>query len=125
VGTSTWTRCLRLARNLPVGDLGVYRGGLVDVLVSSNTAAAAARLGPALAVCPRPPVLVVMHTAAGVVAETRSHVRKIAPHVAARFDIGHQRRWLEMDSAPGTGLPARAKDVVEALRRCPQALQDM
>jgi hypothetical protein len=125
VGTSTWTRLLQLAFNLPVLDLREYRGGEVDVLVTSNTAAATARLGPALSVCPRPPVLVVMHTVPGVIAESRSHLRKVQPHITARFDIAHQRSWLEMESAPGPKISAKAKDIVEALRQFPKALQQM
>ena len=125
VGTSTWVRCLQLVTNLPVQDLGVYGGGVLDVLVCSNTAAATSRLGSALAACPRPPVLVVMHTAAGVVVASRSYLRRVGPHITARFDIGHQRRWLEMDSAPGSRLPAKVKDIDEALRRFPEALRVM
>jgi hypothetical protein len=72
VGTSTWVRILKLGYpGLPVQDLREYRGGLVDVLVTSNTAASASCIGPALAHCPRPPLLVVMHTAAGPIADTR------------------------------------------------------
>lgn len=125
VGTSTWARCLRLVTTFAVEDLGEYRGGLVDVLVTSNTAASTSRVGAALAVCPRPPVLVVMHTAPGVIAESRSHLRKVDPHITARFDIGHQRRWLEMDGAPGQRLPAKAKDIAEAMRCFPEALRAM
>lgn len=125
VGTSTWARVLYLATHLPVNDAGVYRGGVVDVLISSNTAASTARLGPALAVCARPPVLVVMHTVPGTIAESRSHLRKVQPHITARFDIGHQRAWLEMASPPGPRIPAKAKDIAEALRQLPAALQQM
>lgn len=125
VGTSTWTRCLRIATNLDIEDLGVYGGGPVDVLVSSNTAASASRLGPVIAACPRPPVLIVMHTAAGVVAGSRPHLRKVSPHLSARFDISHRRQWLEMEAAPGKRLPAKAKDIVEALQRFPHALRAM
>jgi hypothetical protein len=125
VGTSTWTRIMRLAVAFPVQELGIYRGGVVDVLVTSNSAAATARLSPALAMCPRPPLLVVMHTVPGVVAASRSHLRKAAPHVTARFDIQHHRRWLEMAAAPGERVPERAKDVISALRGFPQALHDM
>ncbi|EHY87485.1 hypothetical protein SacazDRAFT_00527 [Saccharomonospora azurea NA-128] len=125
VGTSTWARVLYLATRLPVNDSGVYRGGVIDVLVSSNTAASTARLGPALAVCPRPPVLVVMHTVPGTIAESRSHLRKVQPHITARFDISHQRAWLEMANPPGTRVPPKAKDIAEALRQLPAALQQM
>lgn len=125
VGTSTWARCVRLASGLPVEDLGVYRGGLVDVLVTSNTAAATSKLGPALAACARPPVLIVMHILPGVVAESRSHLRKADPHIAARFDIAHHRNWCEMESPPGRRLSPKARDVIEALRRFPAALHTM
>lgn len=125
VGTSTWTRCVRLGTGLPVEDLGVYRGGLVDVLVTSNTAAATSRLGPALAACPRPPLLVVMSTVPGVVAESRSYLRKADPHITARFDVAYQRKWSEMESPPGLRFPSNVKDVVEALRQFPAALHMM
>ncbi len=125
VGTSTWARVLYLATGLPVQDGGVYRGGVIDVLVSSNTAASTARLGPALAVCLRSPVLVVMHTVPGTIAESRSHLRKVQPHITARFDISHQRAWLEMANPPGTRVPTKAKDIAEALRQLPAALQQM
>jgi hypothetical protein len=103
----------------------VYRGGLLDVLVTSNTASACSRLGPALAACPRPPLLVVMCTVPGVIAESRSYLRKADPHVTARFDISHQRKWCEMDSPPGRAFPSSIKDVVEALQRFPAALNAM
>lgn len=125
VGTSTWARCVRLGTGLPVEDVGVYQGGLVDVLVTSNTAAAASRLGTALAACPRPPLLVVMQVVPGAVAAARSYLRKADPHITARFDIPHQRKWCELDSPPGRQFPARVRDVVEALRRFPIALQQM
>lgn len=121
VGTSTWCRIVEAAVQLPVEDLGVYRGGAVDVLVSSNTAASTSRLGPALGVCPRAPVLVVMHTVPGVVVGSRSHLRKVTPHVVVRLDIAHHRSWLDMAAAPGRVLPRR-RDVVEALQRLPTAL---
>lgn len=125
VGTSTWARILQRATRFPVADVGVYRGGAVDVLVSSNTAASTARIGPALALCARPPLLVVMHTVPGVIAESRSHLRTITPHITARFDIGHQRSWLEMAEPPGPRIPAKAKDIVEALRHFGTALRQM
>lgn len=126
VGTSTWTRILQIAFNpLPVLDLRQYRGGEVDVLVTSNTAASTALLGQALNACPRPPVLVVMHTVPGVIAESRSYLRQVQPHITARFDIAHQRSWLEMEHAPGPRISSKAKDIVDALNRLPQAIQQM
>lgn len=98
--------------------------GVVDVLVSSNTAVSAARLGPALGVCPRAPVLVVMHTVPGVVVGSRSHLRKVAPHITARLDIAHHRSWLDLVAAPGR-VSLRLKDVAEALQRLPMALCEM
>lgn len=125
VGTSTWTRILQLAVTFPVHDLREYRGDEVDILVTSNTAASTARLGQALNACPRPPVLVVMHTVPGVIAESRSHLRKVQPHITAQFDIAHQRSWLEMEHAPGPKISSKAKDIVEALRALPQAIAQM
>lgn len=125
VGTSTWCRIVRVAVKLPVEDLGRYRGGPVDVLVTSNTAAATSRLGPALGLCPRAPVLVVMHTVPGAVVGARSHLRRVEPHIVARLDVAHHRSWLEMAAAPGERLLPRLKDVVEALQRLPAALSAM
>jgi hypothetical protein len=111
---------------LPVRDLGLYRGGIVDVLVTSNTASAAARVGSALAQCRLPPVLVVMHTVPGVVVESRSLLRKVEPHVVARFDVAHYRSWVEMEHPPGPRLlPVKAKDLAEVLRQFPAALRAM
>jgi len=126
VGTSTWVRILQAVSRLPVRDLGQYGGGMVDVLVTSNTASAAARVGSVLARCPLPPVLVVMHTVPGVVVESRSLLRKVQPHVAARLDVAHYRSWVEMEHPPGPRLlPVRAKDLAEVLRQFPAALQAM
>jgi hypothetical protein len=102
-----------------------YQGGAVDVLVTSNTAAATAMIGPALRRCPRPPVLVVMHTAPGVVHEAHAHLMTVEPHITARFDINHERAWLEMEAAPGKRLSRRMKDVVNAINRLPEALRAM
>lgn len=129
VGTSTWVRIVRVAISLPVEDVGVYRadrpGRPVDILVTSNTAAATAQLGPALACCPRPPLLVVMHTANGVLTESRSYLRIADPHVTARFAIGHRRAWLEMAAAPGARLPTKAADIEQAIADLVPALQAM
>ena len=132
VGTSTWTRVLQLFTRFPVADRGVYEGGppgsdaaLVDVLVTSNTAASTSRLGLALAQCPRPPLLVVMHTATGEIPDARANLRLISPHITARFDIEHRREWLEMTTAPGPKLPAHAKDLAHAYQRFPAALADL
>jgi len=129
VGTSTWVRILRLATTLPVEDVGVYPadqpGRPVDILVCSNTAAAAARLGPVLGGCPRPPLLVVMHTASGVLTESRSYLRIADPHVTARFAIAHRRAWLEMAEAPGARLPPKAGDIERAATELVPALQAM
>lgn len=141
VGTSTWIRILRQGYpGLGIDDLRDLvpfadelarlhavrqRHGTVDVLVSSNTAAAAARIGPALALCPRPPLLVVMHTAAWEPAETRAHLRKITPHITAQIDIAHHRAWLGIDAAPGRRLPEKARDISEALARFPDQLRAM
>lgn len=141
VGTSTWIRILRqgypglriedLRDLVPLADeLGRLRAvrqnnGAVDILVSSNTAAAAARIGPALALCPRPPLLVVMHTAAWEPAETRAHLRKITPHIAVQIDIAHHRVWLGIDAAPGQHLSEKARDISDALARFPERLRAM
>ncbi len=125
VGTSTWARVLQTGLRFPVADAGVYRGGVVDVLVSSNTAASTARIGRALSLCPRPPLLVVMHSASGQIAESRSHLRAVEPHITARFDIEHRRSWLETAEPPGRRLSPKDKDLTEALRRFPEALRQM
>src|SRR4051794_33841956 len=91
VGTSTWARALRQLVAVPIRDVGVYpvddesgstsgtrrRGPIVDVLVTANTAASTApgRLGRALSACPRPPILVVMHTVPGSIGCARAHLR--------------------------------------------------
>lgn len=125
VGTSTWARILRLWSGQPVQDLREYRGGQVDVLVSSNTAASTSRIGDALRACLRKPLLVIMHTASGEVAESRSHLRKVEPHVTAILRIAHRRDWVEMAEAPGPRLPRKAKDLAEALGKFWPALQAM
>lgn len=129
VGTSTWVRVMRQATTVPVQDGGVYRvdGPVlpVDIVVTSNTAAAAARVGPVLAVCPRRPLLVVMHTAGGQLTEARAFLRMAEPHVTARFDIDHRRAWLDMPAAPGVRLPTKAQDIERAVAGLVPALQAM
>jgi hypothetical protein len=142
VGTSTWIRILQLGYpDAPVHDLStiVYDvssplGRIdawtktrhwVDVLVTSNTAAAAAQIRPALALCTRPPLLVVMHLAAIEPADTRAVLRAITPNITARFDIAYRRDWLELKAAPGSDLPPKAKDIGTALAGFPHALQRM
>jgi hypothetical protein len=110
---------------LLVRDLREYRGGKVDILVTSNTGASTSKLGPALAACPRPPLLVVMHTVPGVIAASKPHLRRSEPHITALFDIDHRREWLEMARAPGQRIPKGAKDIREAVRLFPGALQRM
>lgn len=125
VGTSTCARLLQLATGLPVADQQLYRSGPVDVLVSSITAASLACLGPALARCPRPPVLVVMHTVPGTPASSRSYLRRADPHLTARIDINHRRAWLDMPEAPGLQLPAKATDLQAAVQQLHTALHQM
>lgn len=122
VGTSTWTRAFRRTVALPVEDIGRYVGRLVDVLVTSNTAAATAQLGNALKLCPRPPLLVVMHTVPGSIGTVRAHLRKAQPHITRQFDVAHQRVWLELDEPPGSYLP---RGFTELVRAIPAALQEM
>lgn len=131
VGTSTWTRAFRREVALPVVDLGVFvtylarvgmGRGIVDVLVTSNTAAAASQLGGSLARCERPPLLVVMHTVPGGIATTRAYLRQAQPHVTRQFDVSHQQRWLEMDQPPGHRIPKEFRELVLAV---PAALEQM
>jgi hypothetical protein len=137
VGTSTWVRALSRLVALPIRDLGVYpvdddpgpvggprRGSIVDVLVTSNTAAATApaRLGRALALCPRPPVLVVMHTVPGSIGAARAHLRAAQPHVTRLVSVMHQPYWLELEEPPGKHLP---KGFAELVRSLPEAFAAM
>lgn len=131
VGTSTWTRAFRSQVRLPVEDLGVFVtylagrnrvSGTVDVLVTSNTAAATAQVGGALARCERPPLLMVMHTVPGSVRAARAHLRTVRPHVTRQFDVPHQHVWLELDEPPGSHLP---KAFTELVREIPTALHEM
>lgn len=122
VGTSTWTRAFLSQVALPVEDRGVFLEGLVDVLVTSNTAAATARLGGALARCERPPLLVVMHTVPGRIGAARAYLRQVEPHVTRRFHVAHQHVWLELDEPPGRHLPKGFPELVQAI---PAALQKM
>lgn len=137
VGTSTWVRAMRQLVALPILDVGVYpsdedsgstsrarRGPVVDILVTANTAASTApvRLGRALAACPRPPILVVMHTVPGSIGTARAHLRTAKPHIARQINIAHQQVWLEMDEAPGKYLP---KGFAEIVRSLPATLQQM
>jgi hypothetical protein len=131
VGTSTWTRAFSSQVRLPVEDLGVFAiylasirraSGIVDVLVTSNTAAATAQLGGVLARCERPPLLVVMHTVPGSIAAARAYLRQAKPHITRQFDVSHQHVWLELDEAPGRYLP---RDFAQLVRAIPGALQEM
>ncbi|WP_158886263.1 hypothetical protein [Amycolatopsis anabasis] len=123
VGTSTFVRVLRAVATIPVHDLGVYRGGLVDLLITSNTASATAQLGCALAACPRPPVLIVMHTVPGGISRaSKSHLRSAEPHLSSTFEVFHQRTWPELDSPPGKSVP---KPVVSLVRELPEAVRRM
>lgn len=131
VGTSTWVRALMRVVAVPIRDLGVYpaddepgsvggshrRGPVVDVLVTSNTAAstANARLGRVLALCPRPPVLVVMHTVPGSIGAARAHLRAAKAHVTRQIDVAHQPVWLELDEPPGKYLPKDFPKLVQSL----------
>lgn len=125
VGTSTMVRLLQALLRFPVHDLREYRGGEVDLLVTSNTVASTSRIGAALALAPRPPVLVVMNTASGVVDGARPHLLNVEPHITAMFGIDHRRQWLEMAAAPGAKLPPKAKDLVALVEGLPQAITDM
>lgn len=122
VGTSAWIRGLRSCVRVHVEDLGVYRGGRLDVLITSNTAASTARLGEALGMCKRPPVLIVMHTVPGSVGASRAHLRRAAPHITRIFRVRHQHDWSEIDNPPGPHLPKGFIDVVRAI---PSALHEM
>lgn len=122
VGTSTCARALWLRFNLPVQDCGVYRGGDIDVLVTSNTATATAQLGLALQHCPRPPVLIVMNTVPGLITTTRAYLRAAEPHIVRQLTIPHQRVWLELDKPPGRHFP---KAVSEVIAKLPAALHEM
>lgn len=122
VGTSTCARALWLRFNLPVQDCGVYRGGGIDVLVTSNTAAATAQLGLALQHCPRPPVLIVMNTVPGLITTTRAYLRAAEPHIVRQLTVPHQRVWLELDKPPGRHFP---KAVSEVIAKLPTALHEM
>jgi hypothetical protein len=124
VGTSTWARILDLTVQVPSLDRGRYNGGPVDFLVTSNTVASTARVGEALAQCPRPPLLLVMHTVAVGVIGARSYLRAVPPHITLRLDIPHHREWVEMVDPPGPGIP-RSPDVLKALRDIPAALLRM
>ncbi|SFQ30870.1 hypothetical protein SAMN05421854_110206 [Amycolatopsis rubida] len=123
VGTTTFARVLLAEWKIPVRDLGVYRGGLVHLLITSNTAAATAQLGRALAACPRPPVLIVMHTVPGGLSRaSKSHLRSAGPHLAATFTVFHQRQWTELEAPPGKTIP---KPVADLVRRLPDAVRLM
>jgi hypothetical protein len=131
VGTSTWTRAFLGQVRVPVAELGVFLTylagrncaiGPVDVLVTSNTAAATAQIGGALARCERPPLLVVMHTVPGSIGAARAHLRKAQPHITRRFDVLHQHVWLELDEPPGSYVPKSFTELVHAM---PAALHEM
>ncbi|OLZ51708.1 hypothetical protein BS329_15705 [Amycolatopsis coloradensis] len=123
MGTSTVSRILLATATIPVHDLGLYRGGPVDLLITSNTAAATARLGHALAACPRAPVLIVMHTVPGGISRaSKSHLRSAEPHLAARFEVFHHRQWPELENPPGKTVP---KPVLDLVRQLPEAIQRM
>jgi hypothetical protein len=124
VGTSTWSRVLtRVWPRLEVTDVGVYRGGVVDILLTSTTAAATSRLRPALAACPRPPILVVMQTVPyRMPALSRALLRQATPYVTRVIEIGHQRQWPGLEAAPGRLVP---KAAIEALRDLATALSAM
>lgn len=129
VGASTFARALSVAARVPVHDLGVYRGAdpyhgtLVDLLITSNTAAATGQLGRALALCPRPPVLIIMHTVpGGVNRASTAHLRSADPHLSSTFQIYHQRQWPELEAAPGKDVP---KSVLSVIRQLPAAVQAM
>jgi hypothetical protein len=124
VGTSTWSRIVARAwPRLQVTDGGVYRGGLIDVLVTSTTATATGRLAAALAACPRPPILVVMQTVPyRTPAPSRALLRRALPHVAQLIEVGHQRTWLSLETPPGKVVP---KATAEAVRGLAAALTAM
>ncbi|WP_406639172.1 hypothetical protein [Amycolatopsis sp. WGS_07] len=123
VGTSTWVRILALAR-APATDLGVYRGGPVEVLVTDTSARAAARIGPALARCPHKPLLVVMHRDPADVAVSRAFLRQALPHIAGGFEVGHRREWLQAVEVPAR-LVFKDKPLGGVLNQFWRALADM
>lgn len=100
----------------------MYGNGLVDVLITSNSAAATVRLGRALARCALPPLLVVMHTIPGSVGAARAHLRKIEPHITQRFDVPYQQMWSEIDEPPGRCIP---KQFTAIIRSIPDAVRKM
>jgi hypothetical protein len=122
VGTSTVVRVLRmLFPQVPVVDLGQRRGE-VDILVTSNTVSSARMIGEALGRTPRPPMLVVVHTAPGKIENAKPHLITVSPNVSAVFHIGHRRHWLEMAEAPGPELPRKGADLVKLVRGLADAL---
>ena len=133
-GTSTWVRVLGIKFGMPVQDLGVYGGGRVDVLVSSNHASSTAQIEGALnlarishqqAGLPHlKPLLVVMHIAPGSVTESKAYLRKALPHLTALFQIAHHRDWPRMVLAPGSDVPT-TKDLANVLEKFPFALRAM
>lgn len=123
VGTSTFARVVQATTSVPVYDLSVYRGGLIDLLITSNTATTTAQLGRALALCPRPPVLIVMHTVPGGLSRASgSHLRVAEPHLCSTFEVFHQRQWPELEAPPGSSVP---KPVMQLVRALPAELRRM
>ncbi|RJQ66197.1 hypothetical protein D5S17_35835 [Pseudonocardiaceae bacterium YIM PH 21723] len=119
MGTSTCARVLHMNSlgAITTQDQGIYVGGPVDVLVTDNTASAIAWLGRALADCPRPPLLVVMHRAPDVESVVRAELRKLdRPTIAGQIDIKYQETWLELTAPPGRHLPwsPRAAEALNA-----------
>jgi hypothetical protein len=124
VGVSTFARVLHAAVTVAVHDMGRYEGvGPLDLLVTSNTAASTTMLGRLLGLCPRPPVLIVMHTVAGGINRaSRAHLRAAEPHVCTVLEVLHQRSWPGLAAPPGLLVPKR---VLAVARELPAAVQRM
>ena len=120
VGTSTLTRAIQPYANVPVHDLGQFRGGSVDFLVTSNTAAATGHLGQALHVCTERPIVVVMHTVPGRTNPiSAAHLRSAQPHRLAQIDLMHELGWTSIAAPPGS----LSRHAFEAIREAATALQ--
>lgn len=132
-GTSTLVRILNAWHNPPdspqhneIRDLGVFHPdhlrGPVDLLVSSNTGAASARLPYVVAMQPRPPVLVVMRTALGRVPVFEAILKVTKGNLTRLFELEHRRKWIELDFAPGREVDSA---VTLVMGKLPAAITEM
>lgn len=122
-----------VAAALGAQDLGVYRGGPVEVLVCRDTVSALGAAHRAVQAAPGQPVLVVVaSTPASMPRAAAARLQMVRPHVAAAVQVPFVSRWREVTDPhaeaaallrrPPRELPRHLRSIATALHRVREVL---